>query len=1128
MSGHPGEKLADRLAGLSPLERARLLERLREKKQTAAPAEVIPPRDRASDPPPLSFAQQRLWFLDRLRPGDPVYNIPTPLAVTGPLDVAALHRALNAIVERHEGLRTTFGVRDEVPVQLIAPRLALELPVADLSSLPRERGDAEAGRLRDEDELRPFDLAAGPLLRATLLRLASEEETERHFILLTFHHIISDGWSGTVLIGELTALYGGGALDPLPIQYADFAVWQRRELSGQALERRLAVWRERLAGAPPVLELPSDRPRGVARTSRGGSVFFQLEPAVAGPLHDLARRQGATPFIVLLAAYQALLHRLTGRDDLSVGAPAANRGRAETAGLIGFFVNTLVLRGDLSGDPRFAELVDRLRPVAFDAFAHQDVPFEKLVEELRPERETGRPPLVQVALLLQNFPTATGAVRGLRVDPLPVHPKVAKMDLTMTLEEIDGRFQAMLQYSADLFDAPTVERLAASFVTLTAAACAVPDRRLAELPLLGEVEQAQLLREHNDTAAPAADPALIPERFARQAALHPERPAVVAEDVTWTWGELARRVAELAAHLRSLGAGPETRVAKVADRTPETIVAMLAVMTAGATWVPLDPTLPEARRQELVEISGALSLDHGLARTNTDEHGLQEGFDLSVGVGDRPCPSVLHPEAPVYLIFTSGSTGTPKGVVVEHRHLRHYVDAVARLLGPAAAGSWAVVSTLAADLGHTAIFPALCSGGTLHLMSPERALDPEAFADYAERHRIDAMKIVPSHLAALLAGSRPAAVLPCELLVLGGEATPWELAGRIAELAPDLRVLNHYGPTETTVGAIAGPIGRPPQARSRRPPLGRPLANVEAHLLDRGLQPVPTGVPGELFLGGGGVARGYLGQPDRTAELFLPHPFAGPLGTPGARVYRTGDLARRLPDGSLEFLGRVDDQVKIRGFRVEPGEVEAALARHPAVRECAVLVRQQPGGATLAAYVVRSGEVDAEGLRGWLAERLPAALVPSGWVVLEALPLTANGKVDRQSLLEIRPEMALPAGREDAATALPRTSLEREIGAIWCEVLGIERVGASDSFFDLGGHSLLLPRVQAGLRERLGRDVPLIVMFAHPTVAALAAWLENRDEPDPGDGGDDARERIRRQRQGLEMQRRRAAQRRPA
>ena len=625
--------LADRLAGLSPVKKAELLERLREKQQAAAPAgsilpAAIPPRDRAADPPPLSFAQQRLWFLDRLRPGDPVYNIPTPLSVAGPLDVTALRRALARIVERHEALRTTFALSGNEPVQIIAPRLSLDLPVVDLGGLDPVLGETETDRLCRQDELRPFDLAAGPLLRTTLLRLPPQD-TERHVLLLTLHHVVSDGWSGTVLIRELTSLYGGAALEPLPIQYADFSVWQRRELSGAALERRLTALRERLAGAPGVLELPSDRPRGSSRTSRGGSVSFLLEPPVAGALREVARVHGATQFIVLLAAFQTLLHRLTGRDDLCVGAPSANRGRPEIAGLIGFFINTLVMRGDLSGNPRFAVLVERLRPGAFDAFSHQDVPFEKLVEELRPQRETGRPPLVQVQLLLQNFPAPAGEVRGLRVGMLPVQPTVAKLDLTVLMEEKAGLFVGVLQYSADLFDEPTVQRLAASFATLTAAACAHPDRRLAELPLLTDVQQAQLLREWNDTAQEPADSALIPERFARQAALHPERPALVfeqtAEEITWTWGELARRVEALAAHLRSLGVGPEVRVAKVADRTPETIAAMLAVMTAGGTWVPLDPGLPEARRNELLEIAGALPFSSPLGGGGLEQGGGQEG-----------------------------------------------------------------------------------------------------------------------------------------------------------------------------------------------------------------------------------------------------------------------------------------------------------------------------------------------------------------------------------------------------------------------------------------------------------------------------------------------------------------------
>ncbi|HJX28392.1 MAG TPA: amino acid adenylation domain-containing protein, partial [Thermoanaerobaculia bacterium] len=739
---------------------------------------------------------------------------------------------------------------------------------------------------------------------------------------------------------------------------------------------------------------------------------------------------------------------------------------------------------------------------ALEAFSHQDLPFEKLVEELRPVRDAGRPPLAQVSLVLQNHPPAAAPVGDLRIEVLPVEVRTTKLDLTLTLEEDADGFAAWLQYSADLFDPTTAERMAEAFVALTAAACADPASRLSELPLLSAAEEAQLL-EWSGAVVPPLDPALVHERFARRAALHPERPALAWDDGEWSWGELARRVEGMARRLRSIGVGPEVRVAMVAERTPAVIAGMLAVLTAGGVWIPLDPRLPEARRAELLERAGARLLDPA---------------EVEPLESDEALPKVL-PECAAYLIFTSGSTGEPKGVVVEHRQLRHYVDAVAaRLLLPDGA-SWALVSTLAADLGHTALFPALCTGGLLHLISPERALDPEAFAAYAESHRIDALKIVPSHLVALLAGSRPAAVLPRELLVLGGEATSWELAERIAALAPDLRVLNHYGPTETTVGAIAGSIGASSRPRPRRPPLGRPLPNVEALILDRRLQLLPAGMPGEVFLGGDGVARGDLGQPDRTAERFVPHPFAA---VPGARLYRTGDLARWLPGCALEFLGRADDQVKIRGFRVEPGEVEAALARHPDIRSCAVLAREGAGGAALAAYVVlRDGSnPDLGGLRGWLAERLPGHMVPAGWILLEALPLTPNGKLDRQALARIE-----PASGGEREGIPPRTALEREIAAIWSEVLGVETVAADQSFFDLGGHSLLLPRVQQAVRERLAFDLPLIEMFVHPTVGALAARIENGvgEAPAVEEGSGD---RARRQKQGLEMQRQRLARRR--
>ena len=1099
---------ADRLAGLSPAERALLFQRLQERKRGAAPSSAVPPlvaRDRSADPPPLSFAQQRLWFLDRLMPGQPAYNIVSPLWVAGPLDVRRLRRALAGVVARHETLRTTFQLVGAEPAQIIAPHPSGTLPVIDLSGLDEGRREEEGERLRVEDALRPFDLAAGPLLRASVVRLGPD----RHLLLLTLHHIISDGWSTSVLIRGLTALYDGaaGALPELPLQYADFAVWQRRWLTGEVLERQLAVWRRRLEGAPVSLDLPADRPRPAVRSGRGALVRLRLGPEVAGPLKELARAGGTTLFNVLLAAYQMLVARWTGQEDLVVGAPVANRNRAEVAELIGFFVNTLVLRGDLSGDPGFSELVGRLRGVILEAFEHQDLPFEKLIEELRPQRDPSRPPLTQVMLVLQNTPEAALSAGGLHLAPCEPESRTAKVDVSLSLAESGGALEGALTYSTDLFDAPTMQRFAAHFAVLAAAACAAPSRRVSDLPLLTEGEQAQLLREWNDTAGPAGE-ALVPELFARCAAQFPERTAVVCEDGSLTYGALARRVEALARELRRRGVGPEVRVGLAAGRSLAMIEGLLAILTAGGAYVPLDPALPAGRWADLLALADVAFILGEEPLTPDPSPGGQGGEGLGA--------------AAAYVIFTSGSTGEPKGVVVEHRQLSNYIAAVGERLGLDQPMSCALVSTFAADLGHTVLFPALCTGGCLHVIPAETALDPEAFARYAREHAIDALKIVPSHLTGLLQAARPEEVLPRRLLVLGGEAASWELVERVAELAP-CRIANHYGPTEATVGALSGPIVVSSPPRPRRPPLGRPLRNVEAYVLDPRQSPVPAGVPGELFLGGAGLARGYLGRPDLTAERFVPDPFAGPAG-PGNRLYRTGDRVRRLPDGTLEFLGRADRQVKIRGFRVEPGEVEAALARHPDVGACAVAVRTGADGEALGltAYVVprNGGDLRPRDLRSWLAGVLPAALVPAGCVLLEALPLTANGKVDWEALERLAPE------RLDAAetSAPPRTAVERELAAVWCEVLGAARVGIGDSFFDLGGHSLLLPRVQAAVRQRLGREVPLLKLFEHPTVEALAAWLEGGSEAviDAGE----SRERGRRQRQGLELQRQRFAQRR--
>jgi amino acid adenylation domain-containing protein len=1118
--------LSDRLAGLSLAERARLFEKLREKRRAGAdslppvpPLEPpLEPRDRSAGPPPLSFAQQRLWFLDRLMPGDAVYNIPTPLAVTGPLDAGRLRRALAAVVARHESLRTTFRLAGAEPVQVVAPAdpEACILPVIDLSGLRggAQRGSAaEAARLRDEDALRPFDLAAGPLLRVALLRLGPE----RHLLLMVLHHIVSDGWSNGVLVRELTALYDGRALPELPIQYADFAVWQRRWLTGEVLDGEIELWRRRLAGMPPALDLPAARPRPAVRSSRGAGLGLRLEPELTAGLKEQARRQGTTLFTVLLAAFQTLLLRWTGEEDLCVGAPVANRSRRELAGLIGFFVNTLVLRGDLSGDPEFSVLVGRLRQAALEAFEHQDLPFEKLVEELRPQRDPSRPPLVQVVLTLQNTPAAALSAGGLRLEPAPPAGRTAKLDLSLSLEEADGGLAGSLTYSTDLFDAPMMRRFATCFVTLAAAACASPRRRLSDLPLLTEGETAQLLREWNDTRrvpGPEADGPPLHLRFAAQAARTPEAVAVETADRRWTYRELEARAGRLARRLRDLGAGPEAVVGVQADRSPELVLGALAVWAAGGAYLPLDPSHPAERRAWALADAGAallLAADGGdppafagpVLRLDEEASGPEESLPRWDG----------SPDSLAYVLYTSGSTGRPKGVMVPHRGLANMAAMAAEtaLFGAGPGSRMLLFASPAFDASLLDLALALGSGGTLCL-APGRELP--GLERLLRERAITHLHLPPSALAALTspADTEPPADLEC-----GGEPCPAPLAARWGE---GRRLFNDYGPTEATVFATVDRL------RDGRLTTGRPIAGVAVHLLDRRMQSVPIGVPGEICLAGAGLARGYLGRPDLTAERFVPHPFAGPegAGEQGARLYRTGDLARRAADGSLEYLGRIDRQVKIRGVRVEPGEVEAALARHPGVREAAVVALACGSGAekSLKAWVVPAVEgghgMTAAELRAFLRETLPAPMVPAAVFLVECLPLTPNGKVDRQALARLAPEAGAPGRSGDAP---PRNELERAVTEVWCEVLGAEEVARNESFFDLGGHSLLLARVQARLAERLGREVPLLKLFEHPTIEALAVWLEGSDPVTAPEAA--SRERAERQRQGFELQRRRLA-----
>nr|QEO74621.1 condensation domain-containing protein [uncultured bacterium] len=1068
----------------------------------AVAADHRPPlRPRAwGGPRALSFAQQRLWFLDQLEPDSPAYNIPTALRLEGRLRVDLLERCLEEIVRRHESLRTTFAIGPEQqPVQTVAPASGLSLSVEDLTATPEAQREAEALRLAALESQRPFDLHRGPLLRARLLRLSERE----HVLLFTLHHIVSDGWSLGVMVRELTALYEAfsagrpSPLAPLEIQYADFAEWQREWLRGAALDGQLDYWRARLAddeGA--ALELPADRPRPPVRSYRGGRMSFDVSAETTARLRALGRSEGTTLFMTLLAAWQALLTRYSGQETVSTGTPVAGRDSVETEALVGLFVNTLVMRTDLAGDPAFAELLGRVREVCLGAYAHGDVPFERLVGELHTERDTSRTPLFQVLFVLQNAPMPALELPGLKLTPIDFDNGVAKFDLTLSAEETAQGLKCTLGYSAELFEASTAARMAEHFRTLLDGVASDPSRRLSELPLLTEGERQQLLRGWNETRADYQRDVCLHQLFERQAASSPDAVAVVCEDERLTYGELNARANQLARHLRALGVGPEVTVGVLLERSAEMVVAVLGVLKAGGAYVPLDPEYPrerlrfmldDARPRVVLTLEGLLeSLPtrvNGGARAvclDADRAAFEgeEASDLDVGV---------DPANLAYIIYTSGSTGRPKGVLIEQRRLANYVFSVIDRLELAPGASHAWVQPLTVDSCVTAIYPPLVAGGTLHVVTRERAASAEEMCDYFERHPVDCLKIAPSHLAALrAAAARPDALLPRRRLVLGGEVSHWSFVRELrAAAAADCHIFNHYGPTETTVGVTTYAVGADDRAEefAANVPIGHPLPNACVYVLDRHMGLAPLNVPGELYVGGDCLARGYLNRPGLTAEKFIPDPFSA---EPGARLYRTGDLVRRLADGAVEFLGRLDHQIKIRGFRIEAGEVAAALCEHDAVREALVAAHEENGHKSLVAYVVaetgRAGpRAEAGELRGFLKERLPEYMIPSAFVPLDALPLTPHGKIDRRRLP--KPEAARPGGERPFTS--PRTPTEEVLAEIWSQVLGVERVGVEDNFFELGGDSILSIQIIARANQTGLRLTPK-QLFQHQTIAELA------------------------------------------
>jgi syringomycin synthetase protein SyrE len=1056
----------------------------------------IEPVDRGG-PLPLSFAQQRLWFLDRLEGGGAAYRLSLRLRLLGELDHAALRRALDRIVARHEALRTAFPERGGVPEQRIAAaHTPFHLVEHDLRAAPDGRQALHAV-LAGEARAR-FDLAAGPLARGHLVRMADDD----HVLLVSMHHIVSDGWSMGVLTRELSTLYGafrrGGPdpLPPLPVQYADYAAWQRRWVEGEVLRRQAEYWQATLAGAPALLELPTDRPRPAVQDHAGGALEVELGEALTAELKALGRRQGTTLFMTLLAGWAALLGRLSGQDDVVIGTPTANRGRDEIEGLIGFFANTLALRVDLSDTPAAAELLERVKARALGAQAHQDIPFEKVVEVARPARSLAHSPLFQVMFAWQNAPGGRLELPGLSLAaPGPAgsggaaSQVTAKFDLSLTLFERGGRIVGTVEYAAALFDGATVARSLEYLRRVLEGMAADPARPVGSLPLLAEAERARLLEESRGPSRAWDAEACIDALFEARAARTPDAAAIVLGAATLTYAGLDRRAEAVAAALAARGIGRGSCVPILMERGLGVPVAMLGVMKSGAAFSPLDVRWPAARlRQVLDDLGSEVVLVDGALPFGEAELGRTFLPLPGEGAGDGPRERTggeRSPEDPLYVIYTSGSTGTPKGVLVPHRGIANRFRWMSETFGAAAAEAVLQTTRHVYDSAVWQLFWPLIAGGRSVMLAGDDELAAGPVAALVGRHGVTMTDFVPSVFNELVPrlvedGEARRSLASLRVVVVGGEQITAATTYAFMERFPGVRVANLYGPTEASIGCIWHPVtGR----EGDRIPIGRPIANTHALVLDGGRGLVPAGVAGELYLSGACLGLGYLNDAEKTRAAFVDNPFPE-LGS--ARMYRTGDRVRRLAGGEIEFLGRVDQQVKVRGFRIEPAEVEAALLQHPGVREAVVLAREAaPGDRRLVGYVVPAGRegVAAASLRAHLGARLPDYMVPSAFVALESFPRTPGGKVDRGAL-------PAPAWEAEAAYVPPRSPVEEVVAAIWAEVLGRDRVGVHDGFFELGGHSLLATRVISRVREAFGAEVPLRALFESPTVAGLGERVQ--------------------------------------
>ncbi len=1045
---------------------------------------------------PLSYAQERLWFLNQWDSQSAVYNMYSLLRLQGRLDIRALERSVNEIVRRHEVLRTTFEAADGHPSQVIASRLQIPLSVVDLCGVPTGEREAVMQRLSVDEVQQPFDLSRGPLLRTTLLRL----NTHEHILLLIMHHSISDGWSMSVFNRELAALYEAfsqekpSPLPELPIQYADYALWQREMLSGPALQPPLDYWKQQLADLSP-LELPTDHIRPAVQRFRGRAFRFRFAQELTAALRLLSQREGVTLFMTLLAGFQVLLSRYSRQTDIVVGTPIANRTRREVEDLIGPFVNTLVLRIDLSSNLSVHELLATVRQLTLEAYTHQDLPFDKLVEALNPERSMSHHPLFQVLFALHNMPATHLALSEVQVRPLNVETTVAHFDLTLNLYDGAEGLVGDIKYDWDLFEEQTIERLSNHYLQLLGAMASYPERRLGALSLLTEAEQEQL-RGWNMTGSQYRQDVSLPELFEEQAKRTPEAVALVFEEQQLTYGELNARANQLAHYLRHLGVGEEGLVGLYLERCIEMVVGMLAILKAGGAYVPLDLSYPHERLTFMLQdaqISVLLTQAHLQGRFYEGPAVVRLDADWpAIARQSREDPSPgAQMDSLAYVIYTSGSTGQPKGVMVQQRSILRLVCGVdyVRLDARQTLLQMAPVSF---DAATFEVWAALLHGGRCVLFARDIP-GVDEIGEVLRRERVSTLWLTAS-LFNVVIDESPGVLAGVQQLLIGGEALSVNHVRRGLETLPNVQIINGYGPTENTTFSCCDTIERPLLSGAHSIPIGRPIANTQAHVLDSQGQPVPIGVAGELYLGGAGLARGYLRRPELTAERFVPHPFSS---EPGARLYRTGDLVRYLPDGRLEFLGREDGQIKLRGFRIELGEIETVLTQHEEVREAAVILYEGPlGDKRLVAYVVAQHPQQALpgfDLRRFLAGRLPDYMVPATFIQLETLPLMPSRKLDRRSLPA--PEGGLNG--QGKGYVAPRTPPEHVLADIWADLLGVEQVGIHDNFFELGGHSLIATRVMSRVRALFQVNLSVMHLFKTPTIAGFAEALI-QDETMPG------------------------------